>query len=66
MSLTVDEDWKSTIYRYLNKRKLTQEMADAFIKKVAVDKDGNCEVQLLYDDMLSELLEIEKERKDAA
>lgn len=65
-SYKVDEDWKSTIYRYLNKRKLTQEMADAFVKKVVVDKEGNCEVHLFYDDMLSELLEIERERKDAA
>jgi len=65
-SYKVDEDWKSTVYRYLNKRKLTQEVADAFVRKVVVDKEGNCEVHLFYDDMLSELLEIERERKDAA
>ena len=42
---------------------ITQGMVDAFVTRVSVDKDGNCEVVLAYDDMLAELLEAVRERE---
>lgn len=33
----IDEDWEKTIHSYLAKRKLTQEMVDAFVSQVKVD-----------------------------
>ena len=62
----VNADWKQNVEAYLNKRKLTKEMADAFVDYIEVAEDGSCHVHLKYDDLLKELLEIEEERKKAA
>ena len=48
---------------FLGERELTQGMVDAFVTRVSVDKDGDCEVVLAYDDMLAELLEAVREKE---
>lgn len=48
---------------FLGERELTQGMVDAFVTRVSVDREGNCEVVLAYDDMLAELLGAVRERE---
>ncbi len=59
----IEEGWEKTVHEYLGKKELTQGMVDAFVTKVSVDRDGNCEVTLVYDDMLKELLETRRGRE---
>ena len=40
-------------------------MVDAFVKRIDVDKNGNAIVELVYDDMLEDLIKVAK-RKEAA
>lgn len=58
----INEDWESTVKKYLGKRKLTRELVDAFVSKVYC-RDGNIEVELLYDDFMKELLKVAEERE---
>ena len=57
----IDEDWKATVNKYLNKRKLSAEMVEAFVDKVVVHEDASLEVHLIYDDVLSDLLSLSAE-----
>lgn len=59
----IDEDWKAAVGRYLNKRRLTREMAEAFVDKVVVHEDAGVEVHLKYDDMLNDLKILSAERE---
>ena len=59
----IEEGWEKTVRGFLGERELTQGMVDAFVTRVSVDKDGDCEVVLAYDDMLAELLEAVRERE---
>ncbi len=52
-----DEEWVLAVKKFMGKRKLTKEMADAFVEKIVLDKEGNVEVMLKYDDFLKELLQ---------
>ncbi len=54
----IDEDWKVVVEQYINKRKLTKEMVEAFVKQVVVHEGGKLEIHLIYDDMLQDLREI--------
>ncbi len=54
----IDEDWKSVVEQYVNKRKLTKEMVEAFVKQVVVHEGGQLEIHLIYDDMLQNLQDI--------
>lgn len=56
-----DEDWVAAVKKFMGKRKLTKEMADAFVERIVLDKEGNVEVTLKYDDFLRELLQTAKE-----
>ncbi|MCM1499687.1 MAG: recombinase family protein [Clostridium sp.] len=56
-----DKDWAAAVKKYMGKRKLTKEMADAFVEKIVLDKEGNVEVTLKYDDFLKELVQIAEE-----
>lgn len=58
----IDEDWKSAVEKYLNKRKLTKEMAEAFVEQVVVHEGARLEVHLKYDDVLGDLLNLCDER----
>lgn len=52
-----DKDWVAAVKKFMGKRKLTKEMADAFVERIVLDKEGNVEVTLKYDDFLRELLQ---------
>lgn len=59
----IDEDWKEVVNKYLNKRKLSAEMVEAFVDRVVVHEDTSLEVHLVYDDVLSDLLSLSAERE---
>lgn len=53
-----DKDWAAAVKKFMGKRKLTKEMADTFVERIVLDKEGNVEITLKYDDFLKELLDI--------
>ena len=53
-----DEEWVAAVKKFIGKRKLTKEMADEFVERIVLDKEGNVEITLKYDDFLKELLDI--------
>lgn len=57
-----DEDWVAAVKKFMGKRKLTKEMADAFVERIVLDKEGNVEITLKYDDFLKELLQTAREK----
>lgn len=59
----IDKDWKEVVNKYLNKRKLSAEMVEAFVDRVVVHEDTSLEVHLVYDDVLSDLLSLSAERE---
>ena len=59
----IDEDWKGLVEKYINKRKLTREMVEAFVEKVVVHENADIEIHLKYDDVLNDLLRLCKERE---
>ncbi len=64
-SYKTDEEWDALIESFRDKRKLTKQMVDAFVKRIDIDKNGNAIVELVYDDMLEDLIKVAK-RKEAA
>lgn len=52
-----DKDWVAAVKKFMGKRKLTKEMADAFVERIVLDKEGNVEIVLKYDDFLKELIQ---------
>lgn len=54
----VDGGWKAEVERFLNEKKLTKEMAEAFVDKAMVHEDGSIEVRLKYDRELEGLLSL--------
>ncbi|TGY91185.1 DUF4368 domain-containing protein [Petralouisia muris] len=59
----IDEEWKEVVEKYLNKRKLTREMVEAFVDKVVVHEDARVDVYLKYDDVLNDLKILSAERE---
>ena len=59
----IDKNWKAVVEQYLNKRKLTKEMVEAFVDKVVVHEDARIEVHLKYDDVLNNLKSLCAERE---
>lgn len=59
----IDEDWKAVVEKYLNKRKLTREMVEAFVDRVVVHEDARIDVYLKYDDVLNDLKTLSAERE---
>lgn len=57
----LDEEWDAAVKKFIEKRKLTKEMADAFVERIVLDKEGNVEITLKYDNFLRDLLQIAKE-----
>lgn len=57
-----DKEWVAAVKKFMGKRKLTKEMADAFVEKIVLDKEGNVEITLKYDDFLKELLQTAGEK----
>lgn len=58
----LDEEWDAAVKKFIGKRKLTKEMADAFVERIVLDKEGNVEITLKYDDFLKELLQTAGEK----
>lgn len=58
----IDADWEEVIHTYLHKKKLTQEMVDAFVERVELYGDNKVLVRLIYDDFLKELVQLTEER----
>ncbi|MDE7182949.1 MAG: recombinase family protein [Lachnospiraceae bacterium] len=52
-----EKDWVAAVKKFMGKRKLTKEMADAFVEEIVLDKEGNVEITLKYDNFLKELLQ---------
>lgn len=52
-----DKEWIVAVKEFMGKRKLTKEMAEAFVERIVLDKEGNVEITLKYDDFLRELLQ---------
>ena len=48
--------WISDLKKYKSSKKLTQEIVDAFVKRITVYPDKNIEIQWAYCDKMSELL----------
>ena len=57
----MNKEWEEIVDRYFRKRKLSQDMVDAFVDRIIVHSNSEIEVRLIYDDMLKELLEISAE-----
>lgn len=58
-----DEEWDALINSIRDKRILTKKMVEALVSRVLVDEDFNIEVELVYDDMLKDLVSYANERK---
>ena len=56
-----DKDWAAVVKKFMGKRKLTKEMADTFVERIVLDKEGNVEITLKYDDFLKELIQTAEE-----
>ena len=56
-----DKEWVAAVKKFMGKRKLTKEMADVFVERIVLDKEGNVEITLKYDDFLKELLQTAEE-----
>lgn len=61
----INDEWERIIETYKNKRKLTKEIAEAFVERVEVHADKSLEIRLKYDDILKELVEITENRGEA-
>ncbi|MCF0127757.1 MAG: recombinase family protein, partial [Pseudobutyrivibrio sp.] len=58
-----DEEWDAIINSLRDKRLLTKKMVENLVSKVIVDKDHNIEVELVYDDMLTELVKFARAKE---
>ena len=58
----LDEGWEKTIHTYLSKRKLTAEMADAFVDSIVIHSKYDYEIHLVYDDLFMDLEKLKKEK----
>ena len=62
----LDEGWEKTIHTYLSKRKLTAEMADAFVDSIVIHSKYDYEIRLVYDDLFMDLEKLKKEKEKEA
>ena len=58
-----DKEWDDLINSIRDKRLLTKKMVDALVKCVEVDGKGNIIVELVYDDMLQDLVKYARGRE---
>lgn len=58
----LDEGWEKTIHTYLSKRKLTAEMAEAFVDSIVIHSKYDYEIHLIYDDLFMDLEKLKKEK----
>lgn len=55
-------EWEKIIEAYKNKRKLTREIAEAFVERIEVHEDKSLEIRLKYDDVLKDIIEMTEKR----
>ena len=48
---------------YMSKRKLTKEMADAFVDSIIIHGKYDYEIKLVYDDQFADLQKLKKEKE---
>ena len=51
------------IHTYMSKRKLTKEMADAFVDSIIIHGKYDYEIKLVYDDQFADLQKLKKEKE---
>ena len=51
------------IHTYMSKRKLTKEMADAFVESIIIHGKYDYEIKLVYDDQFADLQKLKKEKE---
>jgi DNA invertase Pin-like site-specific DNA recombinase len=57
----IEEGWGDVIHTYMSKRKLTKEMAEAFVESIVIHSKYKYEIKLVYDDQFADLQELKKE-----
>ena len=53
----------SRLDTYMSKRKLTKEMADAFVESIIIHGKYDYEIKLVYDDQFADLQKLKKEKE---
>lgn len=53
----------SRLDTYMSKRKLTKEMADAFVDSIIIHGKYDYEIKLVYDDQFADLQKLKKEKE---
>ena len=53
----------NVIHTYMSKRKLTKEMADAFVDSIIIHGKYDYEIKLVYDDQFADLQKLKKEKE---
>ena len=59
----IEEGWENVIHTYMSKRKLTKEMADAFVDSIIIYGKYDYEIKLVYDDQFADLQKLKKEKE---
>ena len=59
----IEEGWGNVIHTYMSKRKLTKEMADAFVDSIIIYGKYDYEIKLVYDDQFADLQKLKKEKE---
>ena len=59
----IEEGWGNVIHTYMSKRKLTKEMADAFVDSIIIRGKYDYEIKLVYDDQFADLQKLKKEKE---
>ena len=59
----IEEGWGNMIHTYMSKRKLTKEMADAFVDSIIIHGKYDYEIKLVYDDQFADLQKLKKEKE---
>jgi DNA invertase Pin-like site-specific DNA recombinase len=59
----IEEGWGNVIHTYMSKRKLTKEMAEAFVDSIVIHSKYDYEIKLVYDDQFIELEKLKKEKE---
>ena len=59
----IEEGWGKVIHTYMSQRKLTKEMADAFVDSIIIHGKYDYEIKLVYDDQFADLQKLKKEKE---
>ena len=59
----IEEGWENVIHTYMSKRKLTKEMAYAFVDSIIIYGKYDYEIKLVYNDQFADLQKLKKEKE---